>query len=466
VSRIVVVGGGISGLAIAFRLKRDFGLNAIVLESADRPGGKAQTQAVGDFTCEEATNSWLDKEPAARGLLRDLRISDRIQPADKSAARRFIYRNGTLREVHMHPLKFMTSSLLSVDARFRLAMEPFIKKGRADLDETLADFAARRLGPKARDILIGPMASGIYAGDPSRMSLKSCFAKVFELEQRHGSLIRGMAALKKEKKLTGEDPSTVQAGPSGVITSLKGGVSDLVRALVNDLQEGLRTGQRVEEIRASETGGFSISVDGCEKLFADAVISAAPAWASSSYLRPLDEDAARAFGEIVYPGLDVVCLGFHKTQVACDLDGFGFLVPRNQGMTILGSLWTSSIFPGRAPKDHILIRTMIGGMLEPQVAGWAEEQVMDEVRRDLEGVMGIPRTEEPVVARIFRHEKAIPQYHVGHEKLTCRIRQAESRHRGFFAAGNSIGGIGVIDCIRESTPTAKRVFEFIKSLGL
>ncbi len=454
----IVVGGGISGMTIAYRLKRDHRIDVTVLESAERPGGKAQTETADEFTCEEATNGWLDKEPAVRDLIRDLGLEARVQPSDSIASRRFIFRRGSLREIHMHPLKFMLSSALPLGARLRLAVEPFVKKGPGDTDETLADFAERRLGKSARDILIGPMASGIYAGDPTQMSLRACFGKVHDLEQQYGGLIKGMIARKKAEKAAGKDPSAIQAGPSGRLTSLKGGMTELVQALARELGSDLQTDCQVVGITPCKKGGFDVRVKGRDLLRADSVISAAPAWAAASFLTSLDEDAAGAFEEIPYPALDVVCLGYRREQIQHDMNGFGFLVPRGQGKTILGSLWTSSIFPGRAPKDRVLIRAMIGGMLEPQVADWTQDQIVDTVRRELEDILGIKRSDEPVFIRLFRHKQAIPQYHVGHSELIRRrIRPAEERHPGFFAAGNAIFGIGVVDCVRESVPLARRV---------
>ncbi|MDJ0765006.1 MAG: protoporphyrinogen oxidase [Myxococcota bacterium] len=458
---IAVIGGGISGLAVAFRLKRAVGYQVTVLEAEDRPGGKAHTEVIDGFTCEAGTNSWLDKEQAARDLLEEAGISDRIKPASQSAERRFIYRANQLREVKLHPLKFMTSSVLPLGARLRLALEPFVAKQTQTSDETLADFATRRLGKGACDILIGPMASGIYAGDPNEMSLKSCFNKVYQLEQQHGGLIKGMLALKKAKKAAGEDPSAVTAGPSGRITSLEGGVSDLVQALTAEIGTDLKLGARVLGIAPGAQGGFTLHIEGSEPMTADAVVTATPAWSAAEYLKQLDPDAATAFSEIPYPSLDVICLGYHKNQVPHDLHGFGFLVPRGQDKTILGSLWTSSIFPGRAPQDHVLMRTMIGGMLEPQVGEWPPERVIATVREELSAILGIPTGEAPVLTRIFRHPRAIPQYHVGHAHRVARIRAAESRHPGFFATGNALLGVGVIDCIRESVATAHRVSLFL-----
>lgn len=461
--RVIVIGAGISGLTVAYRLSHHTDLELVIFERENRFGGKAQTEVAGGFTCEEATNSWLDKEPVMRELLDDLGLATRIQPASQSAERRFIYRADALREIALNPVKFMGSSVLPLRGRLRLAMEPFVRKGNGSTDETLAHFAARRLGPLSRDILIGPMAAGVYAGDPEKMSLKSCFPKVYDLEQRYGGLIKGMVALKKEKRRAGEDPSTVQAGPSGRMTSLKGGVGELTHALARALGSRVRLGTAVREIHCRADGRFDVFLEGEPTEVADVVVSAAPAWSAENYLRTLDPEAADAFAGIPYPSLDVVCLGYRRDQVAFALDGFGFLVPRRQGKTILGSLWTSSIFPGRAPRDHVLIRTMIGGMLEPQVGEWTDQQVIDTVLSELVEIIGVQREAEPTFLRLFRHARAIPQYHVGHAARVDQIGRAENRHPGFFAGGNALRGVGVLDCVRESTHLAERILKFLSA---
>lgn len=460
--KVVIIGGGVSGLAAAYRLQTDHGIEPILLEQSRRAGGKAQTFQSSGFTCEEATNGWLDKEQSMRDLITELGLDARIQPSHERAARRFIYRAGSLREIEMHPAKFMLSSALPITSKLRLALEPFIPKSDRDDDETVADFAVRRLGRGALDLLISPMQSGIFAGDATKLSLKSCFGKIYDLEKEHGSLIKGMVALKKEKKAAGGDPAEIQAGPSGRLTSLKGGIVELVTALSRALGDRTRVASEVMAVRRLEGGGFEIKISGQERLRSEVVLSAAPAWAAGSFLKTLDEDGAKACQDINYPSLDVVCLGYRRYQVSHSLDGFGFLVPRNQGKTILGSLWTSSIFPGRAPDDHVLFRTMIGGTLEPQVAGWTEEQVIDTACEDLRNIIGIGKDESPSFVKVFRHRRAIPQYNVGHEKLIERIRLMEKRNPGFFFGGNAEGGIGVIDCVRKSAGLANRVAEFCR----
>jgi oxygen-dependent protoporphyrinogen oxidase len=464
--QVVVIGGGISGLAVAYRLKREHGVEVTVLEAGARPGGKVQTEVSGGFTCEEATNGWLDREPVMRELAGDLGIDDQVQPCESAAETRFIYRRGRLREIPLHPLRFMRSSALPLGSRLRLALEPLVPKGPGDRDESLAEFAARRLGKGARDLLIGPMASGVYAGDPEKMSVRSCFGKVWDLEQRHGGLIKGMVALKKAARAEGRDGSAIQAGPSGRLTSFRGGMGELIRALARDLGSEIELARKVVALRRLDEGGFEVIVEGAEARRAAAVVSASPAWAAARYLEALDDDAARAMAAIPYPALDVVCLGFREEQVPLELDGFGFLVPRGQGKTILGSLWTSSIFLGRAPDGHLLTRTMVGGMLEPQVAGWSERQVVDTARREIEEILQIPAGEAPVFSRIFRHARAIPQYHVGHSEIVARLEAAERRNPGLFVGGNAIGGIGVIDCVRASAPVASRVVAHLEGRPL
>lgn len=397
-----------------------------------------------------------------RTLLNELGLDARVQPSDEAASRRFIFRNGSLRELQMHPLKFMLSSALPLGARIRIVKEPFVKKPAASNDETLAEFAARRLGTGARDFLIGPMASGVYAGDPSRMSLQSCFPKIHALEAAHGGLIRGMIALKKEKKARGENPDEVTAGPSGRLTSLTGGMSDLVAALENALGDRIVKSNPVTAVRNIGNGFAVETADGTIHK-GDAVVSAAPAYAAAAYLGSLDPDGADAFSAIPYPALDVVCLAFRRGDVGHDLNGFGFLVPRGQGLVILGSLWTSSIFPGRAPEDYVLFRTMIGGMTDPEIAGLSPEAVIERVRDDLQKAIGLDKSTEPALVHIFRHEKAIPQYHVGHNALVRRIADAEVRCPGLFVSGNALGGIGIIDCVRNGRATADRILEYFQA---
>lgn len=457
---IIIIGGGVTGLTTGYLLKHQYGKDVLILEKETRVGGKAKTEYHHGFTTEMGTNGWLDKEPAIRSLIDDLGINNMVQPSNDAASRRFIYRNGKLRELHMHPIKFLAGSALPFSARLRIAIEPFISPSDSDEDETLADFATRRLGPKATELLIGPMASGVYAGDPKKMSIKSCFSKVQALEAQYGGLIKGMIALKKQKKKAGEDPKTVQAGPSGKLTSMKGGVQNLVDALASKLNGCIQVDTQATKIKNTKNG-FEVYTNKQTLLKSKTILSASPAWAAADYLASLDENTARAFSQIPYPGLDVVCLGFPKEKIHTSLNRFGFLVPRGQGIKMLGSLFTSTIFEGRSPSDHILLRNMIGGMLEPEISSMEETKVIQIVREDLEKSLGIPVELNPSFQKVYRHEKSIPQYHVGHEKLKKRIFEAENRVPGFFASGNAIKGIGMIDCVREAYSTAESINKFL-----
>ncbi len=459
---MIVIGGGISGLAVATRLVKLGGIDVTVLESEGRVGGKAFTLRKDGFLLESGSDGWLDKDPAMPNLIESLSLEDRVQPCDEAASKRFIFRNGALRELHLHPLKFMFSSALPVGARLRLAAEPFVKRRASLGDETLAEFATRRLGKGAAELLIGPMASGVYAGDPHQMSLASCFPKIFALEEKYGGLIRGMIALKKEKKKKGENPDEVTAGPSGRLTSMQGGISDLVDAMEVALGNRIRKNARVVSVTEVAPRCFTVKTDDGKEFPCDAVICAAPAYAAASFLPTLDADAARAYSKIPYPSLHVVCLAFKREEVPHPLNGFGFLAPRGQMLTILGSLFASTIYPGRAPDGYVLLRNMIGGMTDPKIASWSEAQVIAQVRADLETAIGLDQHIEPSLVQVFRHERAIPQYHVGHGDLVKTVLDAEVRHPGFFALGNCLLGIGVIDCARNAKIVEKKLSCFLQ----
>ncbi len=462
-SKVIVIGGGISGLSVAYQLTL-LGISDVeVWEAESRTGGKAYTLQKDGFYLESGSNGWLDKEPAVNRLICSLGIEDRVQPSNEASARRFIFRSGHLRELHLHPLKFMFSSALPLSARLRLTAEPFIHSKKTDDDESLADFATRRLGKGAAKWLIGPMASGVYAGDPDQMSLRSCFPKIFALEKKYGSLIKGMAALKREKKALGENPSEITAGPSGRLTSMKSGISELVDALTVALGNRIKTDMEVAVVEHALKNRFTVKTRQGIEDDCDAVISAAPAYAAAKYLALLDHDAALALSQIPYPALDVVCLAFKKEDVLHDFNGFGFLAPRDQGLTILGSLWTSSIFQGRAPDNFVLFRTMIGGMTEPQVSEWNEPDIIKEVRHDLKTAIGLKEEVTPVLSHVFRHTKAIPQYHIGHEKLVEKFSAAENHLPGLLIRGNFLGGIGIVNCIKNSELTAKKLMSILGS---
>jgi oxygen-dependent protoporphyrinogen oxidase len=371
--RLVIVGGGISGLSLAyFLLEKKPSLDIVIFESEKKPGGKIWTDKADGFLCEGGVNGFLDNRPRTLELVSKLALNP-LRSSDK-ARKRYIFSDGKLHLLPESPVSFFSSDLLSVYGRLRILWEIFAPKGSGD-DETLAAFAKRRLGKEAYEKLIDPMASGIYAGDPERMSLKSCFPRIHELEQKYGSLIRAMIKLQKEAKNTGKK---VGAGPGGVLTSFSGGMGQIISTLSASLGERLKTDARVLSVdRKSDRYRVYLS-DGSD-IETEAVVFATPAYETSAMLRGLDKTLSSTLDEIYYPAVSVICLGYRRDKISRTLDGFGFLIPNREGRKILGTLWDSSVFPNRAPEGYVLLRSMLGGVRNSELALEDEDALMHVV---------------------------------------------------------------------------------------
>ena len=460
---ILVAGAGISGLATALALEdaaRGRGLPSprlLVLEPEPHVGGKIRTVQAEGFTCEWGVNGFLNKEPRTIELCQRLGLEERLLPASGAFNNRFIFTRGKLRAVKMHPLKFLFSGLLPFGAKIRLIRELWVRsRTPEDRDESVAEFARRRVGPVAYQTLVDPMQTGIFAGDPEQMSVVSCFPRVVEVEREHGSLIRGMARLAKERKAAGEKSALPGAGPSGHLTSFTGGMQTLVDRAAAELGERVRCGARVTGLARRE-GGYSVAVESggsTEHVEADRVILACPAYEAARITADLDPELSAPLAEIGYSPLCVVCLGFPRGQVAHPLNGFGFLAPRGQGLRLLGALWTSTLFPERAPEGQVLMRVMIGGARDPDVLTLDDDELARLVKDEVRRVHG--ETGEPSFVRVFRHEKAIPQYLIGHAARLSRIEARLARHPGLLITGNAYRGIGVNDCARNAVEIAGR----------
>ncbi len=442
------MGGGISGLSLAHFLSGS--ADPVVLEADSRPGGKIRTEKAGGYICEWGVNGFLDNRPrtlqVAGGLgLKVLRSSD-------SARKRFIYLKGHLRLLPENPASFLTSGVLSPLGKLRIALEPFIAANKDD--ETLAGFASRRLGRQAYENLIDPMASGVFAGNPEKMSVESCFPKIKAMERKYGSLIKAMIALGKEAKKSGKGP--VGAGPGGVLSSFSGGMEELVTALRTVLGERLKTGFRVAGIEKIEGGsGYRVHTEKAEAIEADAVVLACPAYEAAKILDGFDKGIAGLVRDIEYPAVSVVSLGFRREKLPFPVDAFGFLVPFREGRKILGMLYDSSIFPERAPEGHVLLRVMAGGARASALAMLDDEKLLSLVMGELGGMLGLKAN--PDFVRVFRHERAIPQYPLGHAERLKKMDEKLAAHRGFFITGNAFRGIALNDCIDNSFALAQNI---------
>lgn len=460
----VIVGGGISGLATAWILREKARIAGIelgitLLEKENRLGGKIWSIKDDGYLCEWGPNGFLDSKPQTLDLCHDLKADSKLLRSNDNARKRFIFSGGILNRLPENGPSFLKSSLISWPGKIRLAMEPFIPQYKGDADETLAAFGRRRLGEEALNKLIAPMVSGIFAGDPETMSLKSCFPRIAELEAEYGGLIKAMIRLAKKKKAELAAGKTVAsaAGPAGVLTSFKGGIQDLTDILVAELGTTIiRSGEEVVKVVKGDSAPWRV-VTSKGELNADAVILASPAYASADFLDGVDASISGVLRQIPYATMTVVCFGYEKDQINYDLNGFGYLTPKQEKLSTLGTLWDSSIFEGRAPEGKVLLRSMMGGGCFPEYIKLSDAEVERRVRDDLEKTMGIKAA--PSFIRIFRHEKAIPQYTVGHGKRLEALSGLLEKHPGLVLTGNSYRGIGLNDCVAAAHRGAEEAFQ-------
>jgi len=463
--QVLIIGGGISGLSTAWLLDKrareaGIALQITLLEQEPQTGGKIKSVREQGYLCEWGPNGFLDSKPQTLELCTALGISNRLHRSNDNARKRFIFSNGQLHRLPENGLSFMKSKLLSWPGKFRLMGEPFASAPPGG-DETLAHFGRRRLGPEALQKLIAPMASGIFAGDPETMSLVSCFPRIAELEREYGGLFKAMFALAKKKKQERKEGkiSSSAAGPGGTLTSFKEGIQFLTDTLTTQLGERVRSGAPVVSITRSGDHWQVKTSDGTVQQ-ADLVISAAPAYAAAAMLESVDTALADTLRQIPYSTLSVVCCGFQTAGLGHPLDGFGYLVPKEEGRTVLGTLWDSSMFEGRAPAGNALLRSMAGGACKPELIQLSDDELVKRVRDDLRTIMGISKA--PAFVRVIRHQQAIPQYTSGHGK---RLELLDARLwplKGLLLTGNAFKGVGLNDCVAASQATVERALEHLR----
>ena len=465
-TRIAVIGAGISGLATAYAIEQQalsagLTVETRVFEKDSRSGGKIWSIHEDGFICEWGPNGFLDNKPMTLELCRQLGVDNLLLRSDDNARKRFIYSGQELHRLPENGPSFLKSGLISWPGKLRLAGEMLIPKRNDQGDETLAEFGRRRLGSEALDKLIAPMVSGIFAGDPETMSLKSCFPRIYELEQQYGGLLKAMLKLAKKKRAEQKAGKVVAsaAGPGGVLTSFNGGIQDLTNAAAAALQGELLLDCAISEL-APKDGGFILTAAGGQQYDAEIVVTAAPAFAVAGMLERSCGATAELLKEIPYATMNVVCFGYERERIERDLDGFGYLIPKAEGKSILGTLWDSSIFPNRAPAGKVLLRSMMGGATNPAAIELSEEEVKSKTMTDLRQIMGI--TCEPEFVRIFRHRHAIPQYTRGHAARVGAIREQLATMPELILTGNAFGGVGLNDCVNAANQAAATVIERVR----
>ncbi len=449
-NRVAVVGGGLSGLALAHAIGRTDPVlreRLVVLERERIAGGHLRTERIDGFLCEAGPGGLLDSSAPTLDLIERLGLTARIAPASDVARRRYLLINGALQPLPASPPALLRSPLLSAAGKLRLLAEPLIPRGGSD-DETIHAFVARRFGRQAADVLAGPFATGVFAGDARQLSMRACFPAICDLEARHGSLLRALAARRRAA------PGGSERRWPGRQFSFRDGLGELAMALTAALGPALRTGVQVEAIERRDDG-WELRLDSGESLDAAAVVLACGARTTAALLRDVDAALAREIAGIAEPPVAVVCLGYEAAAVARPLDGFGFLVANGERIGILGALWDSTIYPGRAPEGHVLVRVLIGGQSNPDAAVLPDEALVGRAHEALRAVM--PVTRAAVLARVYRHAPGIPQYAPGHLARLGRIAERLTHHPGLVLAGNAWRGVSMPHCIEDAAAMAPQV---------
>ena len=458
-AQIAIIGAGISGLSAAHWI-REAGHDVTVFEQLERAGGVIQTIRGDGYLFEAGPNSFLDNAPDTLDLCASLGLNNELEKQPLRENTRFIFVNGRLQEVPLGPAGMITTGILSRSAKIRLLKEPFVKASRARNDESLAAFVRRRFGDEILNNVVTPFISGVYAGDPEKLSLQAIFPTLFDLERDYGSVIGGVFRKMLRCAKSHRSETRKKHARARNLCSFKNGMAVLPDRIAECLGGRIHFSTEVTHINRSPKG-FQVITESHTPgagIF-DAVLLAVPAYQLPHLLEPYAPEASAYLTSIPHNRLIVVAIGYPKSQVDYPCNGFGFLVPRNQGIRILGSIWSSSIFSGRAPKDHHAFTVFIGGGLDPDAYDLSDSDLREQIDKDLGRIVGAhgPFAKEQIV----RWERAIPQYPIGHVERISRLREQCSRIPGLFLSGNYFDGVSTNDCIRNSRRTADEVIEYL-----
>jgi oxygen-dependent protoporphyrinogen oxidase len=454
--KLVVVGGGISGLAAAHRaveVARERGrpLDLVLLEAAERLGGTIQTEHRDGFLVECGPDSFLSEKPWALELCRRLGLEPRLLRTDDRFRRTYVVFGGRL-----HPLPdgfqllaparlgpLAASRLFSWPGKLRMALDLVLPRG-ADPDESLGSFVRRRLGREALERVAQPLVAGIYTADPDELSLAATMPRFLEMERRERSVI---LALRRAARQAPDLREGVSGARWSLFVTLAEGMEELIRALATRLPPGaVRLKEAVTGV-AREGSGWRIATAGGAAVDADAVILAPASHQAARLLRYVDPGLAHLLDGIPHASSAIVTLAYRRRDIGHPLDGFGFVVPQIERRPIIAGSFSSVKYPGRAPADHVLLRVFMGGALNEGALAVDDEALAATARREVAGLLAIAG--EPLFVRVVRHPRAMPQYHVGHAARVAAIEQAVARLPGLRLAGGAYRGVGIADCVRS-----------------
>jgi oxygen-dependent protoporphyrinogen oxidase len=443
----MVVGAGISGLVCAYALRKT-GVDVQVVESTTIPGGVIRSERRDDYLLEFGPQSF-NATSALLNLCRELQIDDQLLKAPTHAPR-YVLVKGTLRPVPLSPPAFVTSSLFGTITKLRVLRDILGRSTPPQSDESVAAFVRRKFSRELLDTLVGPFVSGIYAGDPEKLSLRSAFPQLYEAEKSAGSIIRGLLFSARKRSASAEKP---------ILQSFREGNQTLIQALAANLGSNLRCAVTAQRIRlptarrgaAIDTPIYEVTLlaNGREELLiTDRLIIATPAQQAAALLRDVDPQFESALSAIGYAPVAVVSLGYPKSAIHHSLDGFGFLVPRSSGLRVLGTVWNSSLFPNRAPDGHVLLTSFVGGATDPSIVWLNESEIASIVHRELASVLEI--SQAPSFSHVQAWQRAIPQYNLGHMQRVNQLAQLQSKYPSIQLIGNYLRGPALGACVEQA----------------
>jgi protoporphyrinogen/coproporphyrinogen III oxidase len=466
--RVVVVGGGISGLAAAFHLRelssaRDLPLEVILLEAGARAGGALHTIARDGFVLEAGADSFISDKTDALDLAEQLGLEAELVGTLEAHRRAFVVHQGKLFEVPrgftlLAPslaVPILESPLFTIQGKLRILVERFVGARREGGDESLAAFTRRRFGAEALERLVQPLAGGVYVADPETLSMRACFARFVAMEREYGSLTRALSAARKK-------PS---GGTQGVrwnlFLSFRDGIATLVHALERNLAGSIRFGAEAAEISRHRPDRWTVAMRDGSTIEAAGVICAAPAYAAARLLKASIPPLSRVLAEIEYASSATVNLAYDAAVMRGLPDGFGVLVPAVERRRIVALSFSSLKFLNRAPADKFLLRAFLGGALNPEMMRLEAEAMVDVVREELRDLLGIRSA--PLFTHVWRWLDSMPQYKLGHLERVAAIESQTAALSGFALAGAAYRGVGIPDCIRSGKLAAETIFSQLTS---
>ncbi len=462
----IVIGGGITGLSTAYRLRqeaeeRDIPLKITLLEASNNVGGVIQTEHRDGFIVEHGPDAFITTKPWGKALCEELCISDKLIGTNPKVRRSFVVRKGKLLPVPegfymMAPGSFgpfIKSPIFSLSGKFRIVLDLFIPRGSEMDDESVADFVRRRLGKQAFERMAQPMIGGIYTSNAENLSLNATFPRFLDMEREHGSIIKALLAQKRKAAQTSRDTS----GPRySLFQSFTAGMQTLTDTLADRLSDCIRLQKRVNTIQQGESDvGWIVCLDDGEKLEADLICIALPAHLTAKLISPFSSSLAEKLSAVPYKSSITVNLAFRCEDVLHPLNGMGFVVPITEGLNIVGCSFSSVKFENRAPTDHVLLRAFVGENAYIIDEGTDTNNLVATVLKEVTELLGIRN--DPIFSVVSEHSEAMAQYLVGHKKVISDIENLVENFSGLALAGNAYHGIGIPDCINSGQQAALKL---------